>query len=359
MGKYTVTETEKTASTPLKSSAYPNRRFSVAPMLDWTDKHYRYFARIMSKEALLFSEMVTTGAILFGQNPERFLAYNDEEHPLALQLGGSNPEDLAKCTKIADEFGYDEINLNVGCPSDRVQNNMIGACLMGHADLVAECISAMRSVTDKAVTVKCRIGIDDQEPEEILPKFIETVAATGCTSFTLHARKAWLQGLSPKENREIPPLDYDLVYRMKQTYPELEISINGGIKTFAEMEQHLQHVDGVMVGREAYQNPYLLAEVDQKLFSSDRPVISRHQAIEQMLDYIEQQISQGVYLGHISRHILGIFQGCPGGRKFRRHISENAYKPGAGPEVVKEALALVSEQAILDQAFKSQPALAE
>lgn len=331
-----------------------HRRFSVAPMLDWTDRHYRYFARLLSQETLLYTEMVTTGAILFGKNRDRFLAYNEQEHPIALQLGGGNPEELAKCAAIATEYGYDEINLNVGCPSDRVQNNMIGACLMAHGDLVAECIAAMQASTDKVVTVKCRIGIDDQEPETILPEFINTIAATGCNSFTIHARKAWLQGLSPKENREVPPLDYDLVYRIKQQHPELEIAINGGIKTFDEIEQHLQYVDGVMVGREAYQNPYLLAEIDQKLFNSERPVISRHNAVEAMLPYIEQQLSQGCYLGQITRHMLGIFQGCPGGRKFRRHISENAHKSGAGLEVVQQALALVSEQAILDQAYQAQ-----
>lgn len=328
-----------------------HRRFSVAPMMDWTDRHYRYFARLLSKEALLYTEMVTTGAILFGKDPDRFLAYNKEEHPIALQLGGSNPEDLAKCSVKATEFGYDEINLNVGCPSDRVQNNMIGACLMGHADLVADCVSAMQAATEVEVTVKCRIGIDEQNPEETLPQFIETVAAAGCKSFTLHARKAWLEGLSPKQNREVPPLDYDLVYRMKQAYPELEIAINGGITTFDQMATHLEHVDGVMVGREAYQNPYLLAEVDQKIFGLDTPIISRHEALAKMLPYIEQQRSEGTYLGHITRHLLGIFQGCPGGRKFRRHISENAYKDSAGPEVLEQAMALVSEQAILDAAF--------
>lgn len=335
-----------------KTPNYPNRRFSVAPMMDWTDRHYRYFARLMSKEALLYTEMVTTGAILYGKDRDRFLAYNDSENPLALQLGGSNPEHLAECSRLATEYGYDEINLNVGCPSDRVQNNMIGACLMAHKELVADCIEAMQGVTDKPVTVKCRIGIDNQEPAELLPDFLETIMARGCKSFTIHARKAWLEGLSPKENREIPPLDYNLVYQMKEQYPELEVVINGGIKSFSEMQEHLQYVDGVMIGREAYQNPYLLAEVDQRLFNSDRDIISRHDAVSMMLPYIESQLQNGCYLGHISRHMLGIFQGCAGGRKFRRYISENAYKAGAGPEVIEQALALVSEQAILDQQYR-------
>lgn len=344
---------EKSASNPANTRDTVNRRFSVAPMMDWTDRHYRYFARLLSQHALLYTEMVTTGAILYGKDRDRFLAYNDSEHPLALQLGGSNPEHLAECAGIATEYGYDEINLNVGCPSDRVQNNMIGACLMAHQERVAECITAMKEATHTPVTVKCRIGIDDQNPEEMLPEFIETIRDAGCQNFTIHARKAWLEGLSPKENREIPPLDYPLVYRMKEEYPELEIVINGGIKTFDEMHQHLAHVDGVMIGREAYQNPYLLAEVDQQLFGSDAPIISRHEAIQQMLPYIEKQLSQGCYLGHISRHLLGIFQGCAGGRKFRRHISENAYKSGAGPEVIEQALALVSEQALQDQAYRA------
>jgi len=232
----------------------------------------------------------------------------------------------------------------------------MGACLMAHKELVAECVSAMQAATAVEVTVKCRIGIDDQNPEETLPAFIETVAAAGCKSFTLHARKAWLKGLSPKENREVPPLDYDLVYRIKQAYPELEIVINGGISTFDQMNTHLEHVDGVMIGREAYQNPYLLAEVDQKIFGKSSPIISRHEALRQMLPYIEQELSKGCYLGNITRHLLGIFQACPGGRKFRRYISENAYKNGAGVEVLEQAMALVSEQAILEAALSVKTA---
>ncbi|MCP4956911.1 MAG: tRNA dihydrouridine(20/20a) synthase DusA [Photobacterium aquimaris] len=319
---------------------YPTARFSVAPMLDWTDRHCRYFHRLMSKEALLYTEMVTTGAIIHGKGD--FLAYNEEEHPLALQLGGSNPVDLARCAKLAAERGYDEINLNVGCPSDRVQNGMFGACLMGEADLVAQCVAAMREVVDIPVTVKTRIGIDDQDSYEFLTHFIQTVSEKGgCDNFTIHARKAWLKGLSPKENREIPELDYPRVYQLKQDFPQLTMAINGGIKTFEEMEQHLQHLDGVMVGREAYQSPYLMAEVDQRLFGSDRPVMKRREVVEAMYPYIERQLANGSYLGHITRHMLGLFQSMPGARQWRRYISENAHKPGAGIEVVQQALAKI------------------
>ncbi|MEC6815872.1 tRNA dihydrouridine(20/20a) synthase DusA [Photobacterium toruni] len=319
---------------------YPSARFSVAPMLDWTDRHCRYFHRLMSKEALLYTEMVTTGAIIHGKGD--FLAYNEEEHPLALQLGGSNSVDLARCAKLAADRGYDEINLNVGCPSDRVQNGMFGACLMGEAELVAQCVAAMREVADIPVTVKTRIGIDDQDSYEFLTHFIQTVSEKGgCDNFTIHARKAWLKGLSPKENREIPELDYPRVYQLKQDFPQLTMAINGGIKTFEEMEQHLKYMDGVMVGREAYQSPYLMAEVDQRLFGSERPVMKRREVVEAMYPYIERQLANGSYLGHITRHMLGLFQSMPGARQWRRHISENAHKPGAGIEVVQQALAKI------------------
>ena len=319
---------------------YPSARFSVAPMLDWTDRHCRYFHRLMSKEALLYTEMVTTGAIIHGKGD--FLSYNEEEHPLALQLGGSNPVDLARCAKLAADRGYDEINLNVGCPSDRVQNGMFGACLMGEAELVAQCVAAMREVADIPVTVKTRIGIDEQDSYEFLSHFVGTVSEKGgCDNFIIHARKAWLKGLSPKENREVPPLDYPRVYQLKQDFPQLTMAINGGIKTFEEMEQHLQHLDGVMVGREAYQSPYLMAEVDQRLFGSERPIMKRREVIEAMYPYIERQLANGSYLGHITRHMLGLFQSMPGARQWRRHISENAHKPGAGIEVVQQALAKI------------------
>lgn len=323
-----------------KIQKYAANRFSVAPMLDWTDRHCRYFHRLMSEHALLYTEMVTTGAIIHGKGD--FLAYNKEEHPLALQLGGSNPADLARCAKLAQERGYDEINLNVGCPSDRVQNGMFGACLMGEAELVAHCVAAMREVVDIPVTVKTRIGIDEQDSYEFLTDFIGTVAEKGgCDNFTIHARKAWLKGLSPKENREIPPLDYPRVYQLKRDFPELTMGINGGIKTFEEMEEHLQHMDGVMVGREAYQSPYLMAEVDQRLFGSTKPVMKRREVVEAMYPYIEQQLAQGSYLGHITRHMLGLFQNMPGARQWRRHISENAHKPGSGIEVLQQALAKI------------------
>lgn len=317
-----------------------DHKLSVAPMLDWTDRNCRYFYRVMSKKTVLYTEMVTTGAILFGKGD--YLGYNDEEHPLVLQLGGSDPIAMTECAKIAEQKGYDEININVGCPSDRVQNGMFGACLMGEADLVAQCVAAMREVVDIPVTVKTRIGIDDQDSYEFLTHFIQTVSEKGgCDNFTIHARKAWLKGLSPKENREIPELDYPRVYQLKQDFPQLTMAINGGIKTFEEMEQHLQHLDGVMVGREAYQSPYLMAEVDQRLFGSDRPVMKRREVVEAMYPYIERQLANGSYLGHITRHMLGLFQSMPGARQWRRHISENAHKPGAGIEVVQQALAKI------------------
>ncbi len=314
-----------------------NRTFSVAPMLDWTDKHYRYFARLMSSQTLLYTEMVTTGAILHGRGD--YLAYNEEEHPLALQLGGSNPQDLAACAKLAGERGYDEINLNVGCPSDRVQNGRFGACLMAEPELVAECVSAMKQVVDIPVTVKTRIGIDEQDSYEFLTQLIDTVKAAGCEEFIIHARKAWLQGLSPKENREIPPLDYERVYQLKRDYPQLNISINGGVKTLEECKTHLAQLDGVMVGREAYQNPYILAQVDQQLCGLNTPVLSRDQVLERLLPYIEVHLKQGGRLNHISRHIIGLFQGEVGSRIWRRHISENAHKQGAGIEVITQARA--------------------
>ncbi|MCE7642865.1 tRNA dihydrouridine(20/20a) synthase DusA [Vibrio fluvialis] len=318
-------------------------RLSVAPMLDWTDRHCRYFHRLLSSQTLLYTEMVTTGAIIHGKGD--FLAYNEEEHPVALQLGGSNPADLARCAKLAQERGYDEINLNVGCPSDRVQNGRFGACLMAEPDLVAQCVAAMKEVVDIPVTVKTRIGIDDQDSYEFLTNFVTLVSEKGgCEQFTIHARKAWLSGLSPKENREIPPLDHPRAYQLKQDFPHLTIAVNGGVKTLAEAKEHLQHLDGVMIGREAYQSPYLLAEVDQQIFGLDTPVKKRSQVVQEMYPYIEQQLAQGSYLGHITRHMLGLFQNMPGARQWRRHISENAHKAGAGIEVVEQALAKIPYQ---------------
>ncbi|WP_234494599.1 tRNA dihydrouridine(20/20a) synthase DusA [Vibrio maritimus] len=328
---------------PEETSKYTANRLSVAPMLDWTDRHCRYFHRLLSSQTLLYTEMVTTGAIIHGKGD--FLAYNEEEHPVALQLGGSNPADLATCAKLAAERGYDEVNLNVGCPSDRVQNGRFGACLMAEPDLVAECVAAMREVADIPVTVKTRIGIDDQDSYEFLTKFVSTVSEKGgVDQFTIHARKAWLSGLSPKENREIPPLDYPRAYQIKKDFPHLNVAVNGGVKTLEESLEHLQHLDGVMIGREAYQNPYILAQVDQLIFGLDTPVKKRKQIVEEMYPYIERQLSNGSYLGHISRHMIGLFQAMPGARQWRRYISENAHKKGAGIEVLETALAKIPSE---------------
>ncbi|MCB1687751.1 MAG: tRNA dihydrouridine(20/20a) synthase DusA [Halioglobus sp.] len=319
-----------------------HRRFSIAPMMDWSDHNCRFFWRLLTRQALLYTEMVTTGALIHGDR-ERFLHYNAEEHPVALQLGGSNPGDLARCARWAQEWGYDEVNLNCGCPSDRVQSGMFGACLMAKPQLVADCVSAMVDSCDIPVTVKHRIGIDDMESYEQLLAFVEPVAAAGCSVFIVHARKAWLQGLSPKENREIPPLNYPWVYQLKKDFPHLAIVINGGIQTLSDCQSHLQHVDGVMLGREAYQNPWMLAQVDEMLFGMDKPAESRDDIITALLPYAEQQLARGASLNHITRHILGLYQGVPGARKFRRHLSENAYKKGAGIDVLAQAHALVAE----------------
>ena len=324
-----------------KTTNYPMQRFSVAPMLDWTDRHCRYFHRLLSGQTLLYTEMITTGAILFGKG--NYLAYSQEEQPVALQLGGSDPQALAECAKRAEELGYNEVNLNAGCPSDRVQNGRFGACLMAEPELVADCVKAMKSAVSIPVTVKTRIGIDDSDSYEFLQRFIQIVSEQGgCDNFTLHARKAWLSGLSPKENREIPPLDYPRVYQVKQDFPHLTVSINGGIKTLDEAKAHLMHVDGVMMGREAYQNPGILAEVDRELFGTRTDALDVVSVIESMYPYIENELSQGTYLGHITRHMLGIFQGIPGARQFRRHLSENAHKAGADVEVLRQALTFVT-----------------
>lgn len=315
-------------------------RFSVAPMLDWTDKHARFFLRLISREALLYTEMVTTGAILHGE-AQRFLDFSQEEHPIALQLGGSSPSDLAQACKIANDFKYDEINLNVGCPSDRVQSGMFGACLMARPELVAECFTAMQMASNAEVTIKCRTGIDDLDSFEFLQHFIQTVADAGCKNVTIHARKAWLSGLSPKQNREIPELNYPRVYQIKQLFPQLNISINGGIKEIDCCLEHLQHVDGVMVGREAYNNPYILADVDQRIFQKDATKLSRLEILQEYLHYMDNQLCQGVKLNHMSRHILGIFNGLQGAKAFRRHISENAHIKGAGIDVIEKAMGLV------------------
>ena len=322
-----------------------NRLFAIAPMMDWSDRHCRYFWRLLTRQALLYTEMVTTGALIHGDR-ERFLRFSPEEQPLALQLGGSEPADLARCAAWAQEWGYREVNLNCGCPSDRVQSGMFGACLMGHPQLVARCVAAMREACTLPVTVKHRIGIDGMETYNELVDFVGTVAEAGCGVFIVHARKAWLQGLSPKENREIPPLHYPWVYRLKQDFPALQIVINGGIRSIDECRRHLQQVDGVMVGREAYQNPWMLAEVDAAIFGMDKPALSRDDVIAGLLPYVERQLEGGAHLNHITRHILGLYQGVPGARKFRRHLSENAWRKGAGIDVLRGAYEQVQNAGI-------------
>lgn len=318
-----------------------NRRFCIAPMLDWTDRHCRYFHRILTRQSLLYTEMVTTGAIIHGDKP-RHLDFSPEEHPLALQLGGSDPRELAECCRIGEQWGYDEINLNVGCPSDRVQSGRFGACLMLQPKLVAECFVAMQNAVAIPVTVKHRIGVDERDSYGELVDFVDTVAEAGCGSFIVHARKAWLQGLSPKENREVPPLRYEAVHQLKRDFPQLEIVLNGGILTLDEAEAQLQHCDGVMIGRTAYQDPWILADIDRRFFAMESPVASRRQAVEMLLPYVERHIAAGGRFNHISRHILGLFNGQPGARRWRRVLSEEGCRDGAGAEVLQKALQVVT-----------------
>ena len=320
-------------------------RFSVAPMMDWTDRHCRVFHRLLSSHALLYTEMVTTGALIHG-DVERHLDYSDVEHPVALQLGGSEPADMATSAKLGQDWGYDEINMNVGCPSDRVQRGTFGACLMAEPELVADNVAAMIEAVDIPVTVKCRIGIDDQDSEAALTHFVQTVKERGgCTRFIIHARKAWLQGLSPKENRDIPPLDYDRVVRLKQQFPDLHIGINGGIKDTASAKTLLaQGLDSAMLGRAAYQDPWLLFEVDAVFFGAPENTATRHDIVEAFLPYVEAQRSAGVPLHAMTRHILGLFNARPGARLWRRYISENAPSKTAGPEVLRQALTFVTPE---------------
>ena len=320
------------------------RRLSVAPMMDWTDRFCRRFHRVLTRRALLYTEMVPTGAILRGQR-ERFLAFDPVEKPLALQLGGADPVALAECAAIAEDWGYDEVNLNVGCPSDRVQNARFGACLMAEPKLVARCVEQMQAATDIPVTVKHRIGIDEQDSYEELKGFVATVAAVGCRSFTVHARKAWLQGLSPKQNRESPPLRYEMVHRLKQDFPELEIVINGGITSLEVAAEQLRQLDGVMLGRAAYQDPWVLAEVDSRIFGEEDPVGSRAEAVQALLPWLKDAHERGVPVKAVTRHVLGLFNGLPGARTWRRHLSEKASRQDAGPEIVEEALAYVEAAA--------------
>ncbi|BDX07953.1 tRNA dihydrouridine(20/20a) synthase DusA [Planctobacterium marinum] len=311
------------------------RKFSVAPMLDWTDRHCRYFYRLMSKNVLLYTEMVTTGAIIFGKGD--YLGFNQEEHPVALQLGGSNAEDMARCAEQAQALGYDEVNINVGCPSDRVKNGSFGACLMAEPDVVAASVQQMQKAVDIPVTVKSRIGIDDMDEYEDLTRFIKTVADAGCEHFIVHARKAWLQGLSPKENREIPPLKYERVYQLKQEFPQLHISINGGIKTLSDVKTHLDYTDGVMMGREVYSNPWILTQVEAELFNLQTS-FSREDIVTLMIPYVERHIAGGGRAWHVIRHMLGLYQGEPASRIWRRYLSENAIKPGTQASVLNEAV---------------------
>jgi tRNA-dihydrouridine synthase A len=318
--------------------AAPDHTFCIAPMMEWTDTHCRVLHRLLSARALLYTEMVTADAVLRGDRV-RLLGFDASEHPVALQLGGSEPAKLAEAARIAEEFGYDEVNLNVGCPSDRVQSGRFGACLMREPELVADCVAAMRAAVAVPVTVKCRIGVDEQDPEIALRAMIGACARAGVRVFAVHARKAWLQGLSPKENRDVPPLDYALVYRIKREHPELTIVLNGGIATLDEAAAHLAHVDGVMLGRAAYQHPAMLAEVDARFFGGAPRDIDA--AVEAYVEYVARKLGDGVPLNAMIRHLLGLFNGRPGARLFRRHLSENATRPGAGVAVLRDALALL------------------
>ncbi|MGK0498785.1 MAG: tRNA-dihydrouridine synthase A [Oceanicoccus sp.] len=342
-----------------------DRSVSIAPMMDWSDRHCRMFWRQLSRQAVLYTEMVTTGAIIHA-GPDRFLQFHPEEQPLALQLGGSNPKDLGHCAKIAEEWGFDEVNLNCGCPSDRVQSGMFGACLMAQPALVADCVKAMQDTCSIPVTVKHRIGIDDMETYQQMLDFIQPIADAGCKTFIVHARKAWLQGLSPKQNREVPPLNYPMVHQLKKDHPELEIILNGGLENWQQCREQLAHVDGVMLGRAAYHNPYLLVEVDPLFYDhtnvDDSGTIhkSRQQVLLDFMPYIEEQLTKDVALNHITRHLLGLFQGVAGAKLFRRHISQQAHKKGAGIEVVEQALALMVEvQQRNDEYHERQTAAAQ
>lgn len=317
-------------------------RLSIAPMMDWTDRHDRYFLRLIAPDILLYTEMITAQAIAHGDVPY-LLGFDDAEHPVALQLGGSDPSLLANAAKLGQEFGYDEINLNVGCPSPRVSSGRFGACLMLEPALMATCVSAMRNAVTLPVTVKCRIGVDNHDSYAELCTFIQTVANAGCQTFIIHARKAWLNGLSPKENREIPPLQYDVVYQLKRDFPQLNLILNGGLKSLAAVDTALQHVDGVMIGREAYHNPYWLAAL-QANYHKKQDMPSRHTIAKKMLPYVRQQLENGVRLNAITRHMLGLFQGQPGAAKWRRYISEEAHKNGADETVIERALELVPSE---------------
>jgi tRNA-dihydrouridine synthase A len=324
-----------------KSLKSDSHRFCVAPMMEWTDRHCRYFLRLISKATFLYTEMVTAEAVLYGDR-NRVLVFSREEHPVGLQLGGSDANKLAAAAKIGADYGYDEINLNVGCPSDRVQLGRFGACLMAEPDLVADCVAAMGEAAALPITVKCRIGIDDQDAEESLDRFVDSVAKAGVRTFIVHARKAWLKGLSPKENRDVPPLDYGRVARLKARRTELEIVLNGGIESLAGADAHLGEVDGVMLGRAAYADPYLLAEVDRELFGSNGTPPSRLDVLDRFVPYVEAELAKGARLNQMTRHILGLFHGQPRARAFRRHLAENAHLGGAGIEILLAARRIIA-----------------
>jgi tRNA-dihydrouridine synthase A len=317
-----------------------DRKFCVAPMMEWTDRHCRFFHRLLTRRALIYTEMITTGAVLHGDRT-RLMAHDPAEHPVALQLGGCDPRHLAECTRIAEDFGYDEINLNVGCPSDRVQNGRFGACLMAEPALVGDCVAAMTATVKLPVTVKCRIGIDDQDPEEALEVLTCAVERAGVAALIVHARKAWLVGLSPRENRDIPPLDYARVYRLKAAHPDLCVVLNGGIGDVDQALPHLGRVDGVMMGRAAYQDPWRLLAVDPVLFGEAAPFASPKAAAEALISYIERELARGTRLHAVTRHVLGLFRGVPGARAFRRHLATEALKPAAGAATFREALGLI------------------
>ena len=315
-------------------------RFSIAPMMEWTDRHCRFFHRLLTRRALLYTEMITTGAVLHGDRA-RLLAFDRAEHPVALQLGGSDPRQLAQCARIAADLGYDEVNLNVGCPSDRVQEGRFGACLMAEPALVGDCVAAMTGSVKIPVTVKCRIGIDEQDPEEALETLTNAVEQAGVAALIVHARKAWLAGLSPRENRDVPPLDYARVYRLKAAHRGLAVVINGGVLDLDQVRTHLAHLDGVMMGRAAYQEPWRLLEVDPLLFGEPARFASPREAAEALIPYLERELARGTRLHAITRHVLGLFRGVPGARAFRRHLATEGVKPGADAHTFRAALALV------------------
>ncbi|MEM9103784.1 MAG: tRNA dihydrouridine(20/20a) synthase DusA [Pseudomonadota bacterium] len=320
----------------------------IAPMMEWTDRHYRYLVRLMTKHTRLYTEMITSGALIHGDR-ERFLKFDHSEHPIALQIGGSDADEMRQSAIWGAKAGYDEININVGCPSDRVQSGGFGVYLMREPDQVAKCVKAMQQEVDIPVTVKCRIGMDHDDSYEFLTQFIEPVTSAGCNTFIIHARKAWLTGLSPKQNREVPELDYQRVYQLKQDYPDLNIIINGGIESVDEVKTHLEHVDGVMIGRQAYKHPYFLLNVDKLIYQDDSDEVSLQEVVTQYADYVEANLRDGVHLKSMTKHILNLYQGVPGAKHWRRHLSEHAHQDGRGVELIYEAHEKMKEQSAFKQ----------